>query len=205
MKCTDDRFPVVGFDHREPARFFIGPPPPTIIRRCALHGDYRTALSTPAPCWTCEAEERRRRASRRQPPRRPYQGVADHCDLCGLTPLPPRRQNWCSDECGRLWMALTDGPMMRGILVAETGWFCWSCGEPATSLEVDHVRPLWSLTEEMRAELRWWMPSNLQLLCSTCHKAKTAHEAGVRARVRRGGVWSPWPGPQPEPATLFGI
>lgn len=60
-------------------------------------------------------------------------------------------------------------------------------GPPAprpVSLEVDHVRPLWSLTDEERTELRWWLPFNLQLLCGRCHKAKTKREAGDRARGR---------------------
>lgn len=56
----------------------------------------------------------------------------------------------------------------------------------AEPLDVDHVRPLWSLDDTERAELRWWMPSNLQLLCGTCHKAKTAAEAAERAALRRG-------------------
>jgi 5-methylcytosine-specific restriction endonuclease McrA len=82
---------------------------------------------------------------------------------------------------------------------------CWSCGvtavwrpgrlppfpqRPGPPLptqvphEVDHVRPLWSLTDAERLELRWWLPFNLQLLCVGCHKAKTKREARDRARGR---------------------
>lgn len=84
---------------------------------------------------------------------------------------------------------------------------CWECGETwlpgerpwwwrpdyhgppdprPVALALDHVRPLWSLTESERAELRWWLPFNLQLLCGRCHGAKTRREAGERAALRRG-------------------
>jgi 5-methylcytosine-specific restriction endonuclease McrA len=52
-------------------------------------------------------------------------------------------------------------------------------------LFVDHVRPRWSLTEQQRGELRWWLPFNLQLLCGRCHADKTAREAAERAELRR--------------------
>lgn len=55
-------------------------------------------------------------------------------------------------------------------------------------LEVEHVRPLWSLTEEERTRLRWWLPFNLQLLCEACHRAKSRREAAARAAFRRTGV-----------------
>lgn len=83
------------------------------------------------------------------------------------------------------------------------GWTIWSGWEPRDVeslylrdhgppepgpivLHVDHIRPLWSLTDEERRELRWWLPFNLQLLCAACHAAKTAREARERAQVRRG-------------------
>jgi hypothetical protein len=66
-------------------------------------------------------------------------------------------------------------------------------------LEVEHVRPLWSLTPEERRDLSWWGLPNLQLLCQPCHRAKTRHEAGWRAAVRAG---RPWP---PEPAEQLGL
>lgn len=53
------------------------------------------------------------------------------------------------------------------------------------SLHVDHVRPLWSLTDAERADLRWWLPFNLQVLCRACHNDKTAAEAAQRAEQRR--------------------
>lgn len=54
------------------------------------------------------------------------------------------------------------------------------------ALEVDHRRPLWSLTDDERDDLDWWLLGNLQLLCPDCHKAKTKREAADRAALRRG-------------------
>lgn len=56
------------------------------------------------------------------------------------------------------------------------------------SLEVDHIRPLWSLNAKERKQTRWWLPFNLQLLCAMCHKAKSKREAAERARLKREGA-----------------
>lgn len=61
----------------------------------------------------------------------------------------------------------------------------------AVTLELEHIRPLWSLNEAERLELRWWLPYNLQLLCVPCHRAKTRTEAAQRATYRRTGVIPP--------------
>lgn len=46
---------------------------------------------------------------------------------------------------------------------------------PTSNLEVDHREPLWAGgTNDL---------ANLWLLCVTCHKRKTAHEAGQRRRA----------------------
>lgn len=106
--------------------------------------------------------------------------------MCGTTELPPRRRSWCSDECVTLWNLASDPRSATTHLVRLHGSVCWSCGPTSEPLELEHVRPLWSLTDEQRQQLRWWLPYNLQLLCSTCHKAKSRHEAQVRAAWRRG-------------------
>lgn len=105
--------------------------------------------------------------------------------MCGTTPLPGRRRSWCSDACVDLWNLATMPRVQLSQLVALHGPGCWSCGSDHDGLEVEHVRPLWSLTDDERGELRWWLPFNLQLLCRTCHRAKTAREAGERAARRR--------------------
>lgn len=41
--------------------------------------------------------------------------------------------------------------------------------------EVDHIKPLWQGGQEFN-------PSNIQSLCTECHKAKTAQEATQRSK-----------------------
>lgn len=85
-------------------------------------------------------------------------------------------------------MVATSGQRAHGHLVALHGSTCWGCGTGPVPLDVDHVRPLWSLTDAERTELRWWLPFNLQLLCDRCHRAKTKAEATARAEARRAAV-----------------
>lgn len=72
-------------------------------------------------------------------------------------------------------------------MVATHGRICWGCGARGDHLflELEHIRPLWSLTPEERLEHRWWLPYNLQLLCRPCHRAKTAREARERFDIGR--------------------
>lgn len=119
-----------------------------------------------------------------------------------------------------IWWVASNGPAALAHLTDLHGWVCWVCdlreepgyyfvstwahstyqptlGPPppqVVTLEVDHVRPIWTLSDEDRLELRWWLPFNLQALCRPCHRAKTAHEAAERARIKRGepGAFRPW-------------
>lgn len=124
--------------------------------------------------------------SHRTPPRPPFEHHPGKvCRLCGEA-VTGRRRRWCSDACVDLWNVVAEGRIAHYHLVTLHGWRCWSCGEPAPELEVEHVRPLWSLTLAERCDLRWWLPYNLQLLCIPCHRAKSAAEARDRAAIRRG-------------------
>lgn len=155
--------------------------------------------------WQCEsyycpAAKARRNSTRarsrragevRRPPRnsRPPAGT---CSLCG-DPVVKPRVSWCGDYCVQVWwLATTPADQKAQLRFVFPG--CWQCGIPEVdlervgevqiALEVDHVRPLWSLDEQERTEIRWWLPANLQLLCTGpagCHTAKTAREATERA------------------------
>lgn len=121
-------------------------------------------------------------ANLRQPPRPPFKAERGRCALCG-GPIPKGCYSWCR-ACPPVWrLATASTAVLRAHLAAVDGPACRSCGEPGT--EVDHVRPLWSLAPDERSQLRWWLPFNLQLLCRSCHAAKTALEAAERARLRR--------------------
>lgn len=131
---------------------------------------------------------------------------------------PKRARTWCSQACVDWWNLAAVPAVAYHELVKLHGHRCWSChadvepGRPfrsrrslngtwieqpdginpprpqPVSLELEHIRPLWSLDDQERTQLRWWLPFNLQLLCVPCHKAKTAREAAHRAIYRRTGV-----------------
>lgn len=135
---------------------------------------------------TPEARATRARTIR-QPPRnlRPPPGT---CTLCGA-PCEGRRRTWCSKGCVDRWWAATTPRAQRAALRAAYDG-CWECRARGVPLDVDHVRPLWSLNAAERHDLKWWELPNLQLLCrgdhgGRCHARKTAREAAQRARARR--------------------
>lgn len=163
-------------------------------------------------------QARRRRAVRLPPKPWEQPGHPGGCSLCSSPIPKARRRTWCSQECVDLWHLATFPAAATAQLLELQGQRCWKCGEtreatplepweyeprpwlpdprprygppglrPVT-LELDHVRPLWSLTDLERQELRWWLPGNLQLLCGPCHAAKTRLEAGQRAQVRRAAA-----------------
>lgn len=128
----------------------------------------------------------------REPPRLPFdRAPAGICRVDGEKVKPPRRL-YCSAECSEIY------PM----LFANSAWQAWRfardvfgdrrarcmcCGAERVALELDHIRPLWSLTPAERLEWRWWLPYNLWLICIQCHRKKTALEAAARATLRRTG------------------
>ena len=59
---------------------------------------------------------------------------------------------------------------VRRLTFARDGWRCRKCGR-AGRLECDHTRPLEAYPEQDPYD-----PDGLQLLCSRCHRAKTAGE-----------------------------
>lgn len=149
----------------------------------------RSTCAAGARHRAADERSRRRRLEVRRPPRLPYSADGT-CRLCGGDVAKPRR-TWCSQGCVDIWWMATSTDRARAELTAFFDG-CWECGGRLWSarcqridLYVDHVVPLWSLSDEERTELKWWLPFNLQLLCKRCHDAKTANEAAVRALLRR--------------------
>lgn len=180
---------------------------PDRTRWCEVHQRFYITWGRQASCFTCRSEKSRARYQQqmavRRPPRPAFEKLAGLCNLCGEK-VTGRRRSWCSDDCVRLWFVATNPSSALSLLVDDFGWVCWSCWQPADQLEVDHRRPLWSLTEDQRTELRWWLPFNLQLLCEACHRTKTRAEAGDRASLRRAArLASAVRSPQPEQLGLL--
>ena len=134
----------------------------------------------------------------RQAPRPPFESVpsvkrADGkphrpCPMCG--DVLPTGRGWWHPACVELWRYAAFPGTALGLLLELHGRVCWGCGAKRTEehaapfLELEHVRPLWSLNAEERRELKWWMPFNLQLLCRACHRAKTARETRERFSLK---------------------
>lgn len=97
--------------------------------------------------------------------------------MCGE--LSTAKRGWWHPECAETWKLAAFPRFAFGALRLE-GNRCWRCDARDRALELEHIRPLWSLTPAERLELKWWLPFNLQLLCRECHRAKTAHEAADR-------------------------
>ena len=95
----------------------------------------------------------------------------ERCAYCG-DPLPKGHRLYCSRECG--WRFVEDPRYHRRLLLwsrirAEVLWehkTCQICGVNPSS-EVDHII-------EVAVGGDPFAKSNLQALCSTCHKRKTA-------------------------------
>ena len=109
------------------------------------------------------------------------------CAWCG-GPLPKHHRVYCSRRCS---LRFTDDPryhkkmMLWTRITADVLWehkLCQICGVNRSS-EVDHIKEIASGGDPFDK-------SNLQALCSQCHKEKTARFLSVRAlatpRLRRG-------------------
>jgi len=101
------------------------------------------------------------------------------------------RRRW-HPECVELYKIATSNDYAYAYLVRRDGLVCQGCGEPLYArAEVDHKVPLWSVdkldpenVEEIERLRHYWSVDNLQLLCRSCHKRKSAAEAAQRASLR---------------------
>lgn len=73
----------------------------------------------------------------------------------------------------------------------KTGWFiCRSCSRSAEVIRVDHIEPIGQQPQTL-SDFGGWLErlfcslSNLQPLCTDCHKKKTALERKEAARARK--------------------
>ena len=65
--------------------------------------------------------------------------------------------------------------------------FPWRSRRNSEKWDVDHIRPLWEQNGKTFEEidLTYWEEENLQTLCYSCHKKKSADEAARRAKINR--------------------
>ena len=122
----------------------------------------------------------------RQPPPRPFENVPrDGRRVCPMCGEPSGKSHaWWHQLCADIWN-LAAHPRFAFDELRKQADCCWQCRTRTAALEVEHIRPLWSLTPAERLELKWWLPFNLQLLCRDCHRAKTAAESRERFDLAR--------------------
>lgn len=116
-----------------------------------------------------------------------------NCKWCD-EPLPRNKDDSISKvrrwhaECKKIASLLLVGGLYwaRFWLEHRDGKICRSCKKSDCGpLELDHVRPLWSVDRDAPDAWKFWTLENLQLLGTPCHKIKTAREAKVRAKGKR--------------------
>lgn len=117
------------------------------------------------------------------------QAVKGRCavESCNAV-LPPRRRRWCSDGCRNKWeKSLLENHYWgyaRKKCRRAYKYKCRDCGvgNPA-KLEVNHILP--------RNGRKLSIPhcgnhqSNLELLCSACHRVKTNIQLKIRKKMKR--------------------
>ena len=104
---------------------------------------------------------------------------------CGKE-LPHPSSKYANHLCSQAifeaaWMLTNQDQSLRKFLIKLRGQKCECCNEPkkyASSLEIDHI------VEVKQGGGLCWI-DNFQLLCSECHKAKTAKFAADRANQRK--------------------
>lgn len=78
----------------------------------------------------------------------------------------------------------------------KTWYYCEFCGElhPQHNLNCDHIDPVIptnttfdNMTLDNTVDRTWCAPTNLQILCLTCHKAKSRLEKEERKKYRLEG------------------
>lgn len=102
---------------------------------------------------------------------------------CGCNKaLTGRRTAWASTDCSRFAgdiQAIINGhtPTIKKYLMMYHGWSCVKCGVFST-IKMDHIIGV------KHGGGGCWL-SNFQLLCHTCHVAKTNKDFGYKKSVKK--------------------
>lgn len=101
-----------------------------------------------------------------------------NCRFCGGEIIEDGKRNnrkhW-HEPCARFWELLNNPAVMKQYVFVREKGVCQGCGwfRPLMGeFDADHRKPLF----EAYGDLRYWEPTNVDLLCKTCHKEKTKED-----------------------------
>jgi 5-methylcytosine-specific restriction protein A len=136
------------------------------------------------------------------------------CRWCG-TEVPQGRHHWCGQDCVDQYLATKGHQHLIDRVLARDKGVCAKCGidtiayrkqryrKPLTMVPNPELKgctmPDYCLDGWDSGRRRWWeadhivpcheggqnVLSNLQTLCTLCHKARTRQQAALRAQRRR--------------------
>ncbi len=111
-----------------------------------------------------------------------YDHIPGRCRVCGEK-VRGRRTTYCSGECAEYQCRLGSWSDMRAWVFERDGRSCRDCGDTTfkRGYKCDHIIPVHRGGGQLG-------PDNLQTLCRTCHRRKTAREAAARGKPKRESV-----------------
>jgi 5-methylcytosine-specific restriction endonuclease McrA len=98
----------------------------------------------------------------------------------------------CKADCtAEYWLKKTSWPNFRDIIFKQRGGICAKCKRELVTYPFPNKKhkriETWTLDHILPIAMggAMWDPANLQILCQTCNKAKTANDLGNIAAVKR--------------------
>tara|TARA_Y100000004_G_scaffold143065_1_gene162737 strand:- start:124 stop:636 length:513 start_codon:yes stop_codon:yes gene_type:complete len=119
-----------------------------------------------------------------------YTKVKGQCRWCGLVITTGNgsineRRSW-HEDCATLYMIIYHSREQRAQLRKRDGGKCNHCGVVGKRWDVDHIRPLVEQKGVKEEDLDWsyYLMSNLQTLCKSCHRIKTNSEVHLKGKKK---------------------
>ena len=127
----------------------------------------------------------------RRPPKPKFYHIAPrgNCRVCGMMivkkdGLPNKRAHW-HPKCAKEYNLIHDPSETRKAVFKRDRGICCQCGTVDERLkgnwDMDHALPL----IESQGRIEAWKLSNIQSLCVSCHRDKSAAETRSRAQRRK--------------------
>lgn len=114
-----------------------------------------------------------------------WSGDSSLCQVCNNEIIDKRRSVFCSKKCSLWWEKNHLWRKARTATRRRDKYSCVICGvhKSVESIDVDHRNPINGINYNIPSCIHH--QDNLQTLCKTHHKEKTASEASARADERK--------------------